>query len=124
MRGNFVGLSLFAILASVCAAQAQQRIPANKVTLGNVEAFEKQVARDLPVGTPKDNVEAYLIHEKITHSFYSSDPIYGPDGNTFQGTIRNIGVRLIFEGDLAIRIHLNAQDKVDKVWFRIDYDAP
>ena len=98
------------------------RILASQVTLSNVELFKLQVIRDLPVGAAKEDVESYLTSLKVEHSFVDARSLI--DQNTFYGGIENIGFRLGFPGSLAIRIHVDTNDKVDKVSFRIDYLAP
>ena len=101
-----------------------EHIPANGVNWSNMSSFQKQVEFDLPIGTSKEQVEAYLRREKIPYFF--ADAGYGEKtgGNAFYGTLKHIGRRAGFDASLAIRIHIGASNKVDKVWFRTDYDAP
>ena len=104
------------------AADAARILP-SAVTLSNVETFKEQLIRDIPIGTTKGDVEAYLTKWKIVHSFV--DPGSLIDENTFYGIIENIGVRMgLFPASLAIRIHVDAMDKVDRVLLRIDYLGP
>ncbi len=98
----------------------EDTIPANEVHFTNLKAFEAQIRRDLPVGTSKAVVEDHLRRIGIPH-FYADK---GSGGDTFYGTIKNIGARMGFEASLAVRIHLDAKGNVDKIWFRVDYDAP
>jgi hypothetical protein len=99
-----------------------KHLSSSEVKLSNLAAFEAQVHLDIPLGTPKQAVETYLSREKIPHFF--ADAGYGDGGNEFYGTLKNIGSRWGFPANLAIRIHLDQKEKVDKVWFRVDYDAP
>lgn len=99
-----------------------KHISASEVRLSNLDAFEAQVRHDIPLGTQKQTVETYLSREKIPHFF--ADSSYEEGGNEFYGTLKNIGARWGFPASLAIRIHLDQGERVDKVWFRVDYDAP
>src|SRR5262245_26563336 len=92
------------------SASDAQILP-GQVTLSNVEAFKQQMRRDLPVGTPKAEVEEYLTRWKILHSFYG--PAYGPFGNAFGARIPDIALRLgLFPSDLNIKIYLDASDRL------------
>jgi hypothetical protein len=117
-----ISVSAFAKQATDTNPSRTSRILASQVTLSNVELFKLQVIRDLPIGTSKEDVESYLTNLKVEHSFVDARSLI--DQNTFYGGIENIGFRLGFPGSLAIRIHIDAQDKVDRVSFRIDYLAP
>lgn len=97
-------------------------ILASEVNLSNVKAYEAQFRHDVPIGTSKQRVGAYLAEQKIPHFF--TEPNSGSGENTFYGTIKNIGSRWGFPASLAIRIHLDSHEKVDKIWFHVDYDAP
>jgi len=103
-----------------------KHIPVSEVRLSNLNAFEAQVRREVPLGTPKREVEVYLSKQHIPYGFAEPDPdISDPNiQNVFAGTIQNIGTRWGFPASLAIRIHLDQGERVDKVWFRVDYDAP
>lgn len=81
---------------------------------------------DIPLGTPRSKVEAYLSQQNIPHGFAEPEPALIDQNiqNAFYGTIKGIGVRWGFPASLAIRIHLDGNEKVDKIWFRVDYDAP
>ena len=105
---------------SAWQARASRRIAPHEVTLSNVAAFEKQLLADLPPGTPKREVESYLTQWNIRHSY--ADEVYGIGGNTFYGTIENIGTwRGLFEASLAILIHLDADDRVKSIESQIVY---
>jgi len=80
--------------------------------------------RDLPVGTPKADVESYLTRENIPHAFLSADKIYGHDDSLFHAVLRNIGIRVIFSADLSIWIHIDQNDRLREIRSRIQYDAP
>lgn len=97
------------------------RILPSQVTLSNLEAFKEQVRRDLPLGTPQANVEAYLRRWNIPYDFFGPLPIYGPDGNSFRGKLSNIGRLDGYEVDLAIWIYLDANEKVERVEFRLNW---
>jgi hypothetical protein len=105
---------------SPVTAIGTDRISPSEVNLSNLDLFEAQLRQDLPVRTPKQEVEAYLTRWNIPHSF--ADPGIGLGENTFYGTLKNIGVRAgIFMASLAIRIHLDADARVDGIKFRVDY---
>jgi hypothetical protein len=101
------------------AAMNEERISPSEVTLDNLEAFEAQVRRDLPIGTSKEDVEAYLTRCGLPYDFFGPSPLY--DGNSFQTTIENIGMRVVFMAHLFIRIRLDQHDKVKEIFFRVDY---
>jgi len=101
------------------AAMNEKRISPSEVTLDNLEEYEAQVRRDLPIGTPKEDVEAYLTRCGLPYDSIGPNPLY--DANSFQTTIENIGIRVIFQASLFIRIRLDQQDKVKEILFRVDY---
>ena len=105
--------------SSFAAALGGKRVHPSEVSLSNVEAFEAQMRRDLPLGTPKANVEAYLKCWSIPYFFADADGT--PTGNAFYGTLMKIGKKSKFTGHLAIRIFLDEEDKIREIVFRIDY---
>ena len=102
-------------------AVADERIHPSEVTLENVEAFQEQVRRDLPVGTAKKDVEEYLINWGIRHLYLEPVPIYGRYGNSFQCAIGYIGVRRGFDARLTFYIHLDGIDAVREISFSVKY---
>ena len=97
----------------------QKRIEPDHVTIANRQIFQEQLRQDLPVGTSKKEVEAYLTRRGITHSLVRRGaPV---DANTFYAIIKNIGPAGAFVASLAIRIQLDDDDKVQRIWFRVDY---
>jgi hypothetical protein len=108
--------------STISAAVVTKRISSGEVRLSNLDAFEAQIRRDVPLGAPKQRIETYLSQQNIPHLF--AEPNSGVGENTFYGTLKNIGARWGFPASLAIRIHLDHNEKVDKIWFRVDYDAP
>jgi hypothetical protein len=120
------GLLLAGVNSNRSESVATKRISVSEVRLSNLNAFAAQVRREVPLGTPKREVEVYLSKQHIRCGFAEPDPdISDPNiQSVFAGTIQNIGTRWGFPASLAIRIHLNGMDKVDKIWFRVDYDAP
>jgi hypothetical protein len=104
------------------AGLTTRRVITSELNFANIDAFESQIRRDVPLGTSKQRVEVYLSRENIPHGL--AQPNSGVGENTFYGTVKNVGTRLGFEASLAIRIHLDQKEKVDKIWFRVDYDAP
>ena len=113
------GENAYAQEAHNSTAMTEKRISPSEVTLSNLDAFEAQMRRDLPIGTPKQDVEAYLTQSKIRHGF--TEGRSGPFGPLFQATIENIGRRVVFTASLAIRIHLDPDGKVDEITFRVEY---
>ena len=108
------------LILGVSAAPARPISP-NEVTLSNLDAFKAQMIRDLPTGTSKAEVEAYLGRSGMRCSF--TDKHWpGGWGNMFHCRISNIGLRGGFTADLAIKIHLDATDQVDNVFFKVDYE--
>jgi hypothetical protein len=104
--------------------QRSEFISAEEVTLFNADAFEEQLRRDIPHGTPKDVVETYLFQHNIGYVFEPASEFAGPHGNAFYGSIENIGTRVMFSAHLAIRIFLDPEGRVREIVFRVDYDAP
>ena len=101
-----------------------ERILTADVTLSNVDAFKEQVRRDLPLGTKKGEVDAYLKRWNFRYDFFEPNPVYGRNGNSFQAVLQDIGYRLIFPVDLLIRIHLDGNDEVSEIFFRLDTETP
>jgi hypothetical protein len=97
----------------------EKRLEPQDVTMANREEYEAQLRRDLPIGTAKRDVEAYLTRQGITHSFAGRGALV--DENTVYAILKNIGQAGPFVASLAIRIQLDADDKVARIWFRVDY---
>lgn len=95
-------------------------ISANEVTLSNLDAFEAQMIRDLPIGTPKASVQDYITRTGLKCSFVEPR---GPDwGNLFGCRIENIGHLGIFSAGLGVGIYLDAKAQVKNLFFRVDYE--
>jgi len=103
------------------AAIPPQILPDN-VTLSNRGSFERQLRQDLPIGTAKERVEDYLTDLKIKHFFNGRPALI--DQNTFYAMVDDIGSWFGFPGTLQIRIHLDGNDKLDSMTFRVDHLAP
>jgi len=110
-----VGVSLL----SACAVDPAERILPSEVTSRNANAFEGQVRRDLPLGTPKSDVESYLTGWKIDHS-YAPGPRYE---NTFWAAIKDVKYRGSELAWLVIRIHLNAEERVGQITFALEVNV-
>ncbi len=63
--------------------------------------LEAQLRRELPIGTPSSQVDAYLTAHGWRHSFL-------PDEHSYLAGIRNVGPRFSFtREDIAIRIDVD-----------------
>jgi hypothetical protein len=113
------GLDLGDQMHSIAAPSAERILPQD-VSTRNLEAYEAQFRRDIPVGTPKAEVEGYLTRMNIRHLFLPSS-IYGNDGNVFQAVFNDIGTVLGFQASLGIWIRLDEEDKVREIVFRLQY---
>lgn len=111
--GSAVALGLF--------VRADGRILPSMVNLSNVEAFKEQTKRDLPPGTPKAAVEAYLTRWKIRCSFVPPSGLFKRFANSYHCSLRDIGLRAIFWAWLSIWIHLDNDDKLREIKFDIRY---
>ena len=109
---------------NACRAEqpAAARIAPGDVRWANLDAFEAQVRADLPIGTPKSNVDTYLRGWGIPYGY--SEPNTGLGENSFMVTIKNIGPRMGFTSYLVIRIQLDASKRVSSIDFHVEYDAP
>src|SRR5216684_1701933 len=83
----FVGIAFWSLMQSNPISLQQvrsaittrdERILPSQVSLPNVETFQAQMRRDLPVGTPKEAVEAYLNQLKFRYEFFKVDSTYDP----------------------------------------------
>jgi len=90
------------------------RMLAKEVRLSNVDAFEAQLRRDLPLGTSKADVEAYLAQLNIRHAYV------GPH-NAYQAVIDDIGMRQGFQASLDIWVSLDADEKVKEIRLHVQY---
>jgi hypothetical protein len=79
-------LALAILLAAGCARGPEPR------------QLEAQLRRELPIGTPSSQVDAYLTAHGWQHS-------YLPDERSYLAGVRNVGSRFNFtREDIAIRI--------------------
>ncbi|WP_299398877.1 hypothetical protein [Pelagibius sp.] len=125
--GAATSLGLLAIQSAVAQehqaadapAVADERIPPSEVTLENRDAFQEQVHHDLPVGTPKKDVETYLTDLDIAHHFF--DGHYGGLGNSFHAVLEDLGMYHGFKPRLSVWIYLDDKDLVREVRFHTKY---
>jgi hypothetical protein len=106
------------------STNAQRILPGQVNWSTNLVAFEAQIRHDLPIGTPKNDVETYLTRWSIPHYFVASRFDGDPDGNSFQCMLNDIGTRIIFQVYLEIWIRLDGDGKVRAIDFRPAADAP
>jgi hypothetical protein len=93
-----------------------------RVTLAKVHLFEAQVRKDLPIGTSRHAVEAYLDRARINHHYFDSD--YAVDANSIHFIIKNIGERWGYTANLQGWVYLDPHERVRVIKFLIQYDAP
>ena len=113
-------LTSHSLQGSAWAQSNVPRIGASEVKLANLDAFKTQLQHDLPIGTPKDEVETYLTRGEFRHLFLDN-PVYGQYDKTFQVVLLDIGSRLGFTTTLNIWIHLDDGDRVREIAFRLQY---
>lgn len=129
MRSRSDLLILCAVLGvtamSLNACAGQTRIKPSRVTIKNHEQFMAQFKRDLPVGTPAQDVMTYLENNEILHgyrppgsfgamlpSFFKEDG-YDRRVGFIQGRINKISNALfVFRTDLYIKIYISEEEKV------------
>jgi hypothetical protein len=71
--------------------------------------LEAQLRRELPIGTPSSQVEAYLMAHGWQHSFL-------PDERSYLAGIRNVGSRFSFtREDIAIRIDVDKSGRLKAI---------
>lgn len=71
--------------------------------------LEVQLRRELPVGTPSSQVDAYLTAHGWQHS-------YLPDERSYLAGIRNVGSRFSFtREDIAIRINFDKSGRLESI---------
>ncbi len=104
-------------MPSKLVVASQKRISPHDVSVENVEAFKAQLRSDVPKGTPKGQVRAYLARLKINYRFVDPNPIKLDDSNYFQGKIDNIGMRSGFQTSLEFWIRLDKTDAVKGIEF-------
>jgi len=126
-----VACTLLASLAGFQAAQAQQqevrdtaaaieeRILPSEVTLENHDAFMDQLHRDLPLGTAKQDVEAYLARWEIP--YYFLDARYGSFGNAYHAVLEDLGWYQGFTTRLNVWIHLDDTNLLREIRFRTTF---
>ncbi|MEO3427261.1 hypothetical protein AAFN88_00285 [Pelagibius sp. CAU 1746] len=116
-------LALWLALGSdeVQKGNADGRILPREVTLENLDAFEKQLLRDLPVGTTKQDVETYLKRWEISYTYLPPDSGWLEYSNSFYATLDNIGSRNFLRASLSISIVHDEEDKVRAIWFSVKY---
>lgn len=82
----------------------------------NIDAFEDQFRTDLPVGTPQDDVEAYLKREKIPFKYVDGSRPY-------LWVFKRDAHRKLFwlTGDLSIHIELDDARRISRIKSTISY---
>ena len=122
----FVVLSCFVVttLCSVVCGLAQGNLPTfdrllpKDVTWRNVDDFESQVRRDVPIGTSASDVEKYLRRWTIGYEFHNPDR--SAKTNTIVAALDNLGYRAPFFPRLLFYLSLDA-DKVTSIRFHVEY---
>jgi hypothetical protein len=97
------------------------RIDPYEVNLSNLEAFKEQLRRDLPPGTPKEDVETYLTRWRIAHHFSGPNSPARSTRNIFYALIEDIAVLPIYRVSLQIDIRLDDHDSVKDIEFMTTY---
>ena len=71
--------------------------------------LEAQLRRELPIGTPSSQVDAYLTAHGWQHSFL-------PDERSYLAGIRNVGSRFsLTREDIAIRIDIDKSGRLKAI---------
>jgi hypothetical protein len=71
--------------------------------------LQAQLRRELPIGTPSSQVEAYLTAHRWRHSFL-------PDEHSYLAGIRNVGARFsLTREDLAVRIDVDKSGRLESI---------
>ena len=71
--------------------------------------LQAQLQRELPIGTPSSQVDAYLTAQGWQHSFL-------PDERSYLAGIRNVGSRFSFtREDIAIRIDVDKSGRLKAI---------
>ncbi len=71
--------------------------------------LQAQLRRELPIGTPSSQVEAYLTAHGWRHSFL-------PDEHSYLAGIRNVGSRFsLTREDLAVRIDVDKSGRLESI---------
>jgi len=76
----------------------------------SVEDTEKDIQAHLPLGTPRDRVEAYLEKNGIEHSYV--DDQSGEYTRTEMAMIRNASNTWLVRGDIQILFRFDKQGKL------------
>ena len=109
----FIYLIMSIFILSVSANEEQMRIEAHQVNIDNYEQFVEQIKRELPVGTPIQNVKAYLAENKIKYG-------YSPQVDYLQFMIKKIRSSFfIFNTDLQLKIYFNEKTGVTEIKSRL-----
>lgn len=102
--------------ARVTAATDERILPSD-VTMDNHEAFQEQMRRDLPLGTAKADVEAYLTRWRIPYDFFG--PNYGALGNSFHAVVEDLGMYHGYTPRLSAWIYLDDANLVREIRFHL-----
>ena len=112
MKNSLLILSfIFSVMVvmSISAEDEKKRIEAKQVNIRNYEQFIEQLKHDLPVGTSIKDVEAYLLKQKISHS-------YVPNEGSFYVMLKKIySAFFIFKTDLFIEIFVSEEAGVSEI---------
>ena len=123
------------ISPSINANDAQKRITPDKVTIHNYEQFIAQLERDLPKGTPVEDIKKYLSENKIEYSYYSieikkdlADSLVEKDFYRkyphFQFMLRRISSFFIFYSDLLVFIFFSEETGVVEIRHDLIHTGP
>ncbi len=88
------------------------------VRVSNLETFKEQLTRDLPIGTPRHEVEARLKRRKIE---YSAPPAHWYRGTITAGWEVPGGIPLL-PTHLGIRIELDDNNRLEEIRFCVSHD--
>ena len=97
------------ISASINANDAQKRITPDMVTIHNYEQFIAQLERDLPKGTPVEDIKKYLSENKIGYSDV-------PEEDCLYAMLKKIdSLFFIYTTDLWLRIYVSQESGLLKI---------
>lgn len=89
----------------------------------NIQSAEKRILDDLPIGTPRTRVEAYLTERGIDHSYVRTSTV-NPKSGQEVALIRGVSKTWLVRTDIQVLFNFDSQDKLTHCSFKQIYTGP
>ncbi len=79
------------------------------------QEIEREIRRELPIGSSSEHIEAYLTRKGLEYSFVEGKQPRTEGPPHYQAMMRNVSRGLFFSEDLWIKVYVDEQKRVKSI---------